>query len=48
MVTADALGELLEGLQSCLHPLEFHFHWLLRSFEARGDCVPLGYRTSKQ
>lgn len=48
MGTADALGELLERLQSCMHRLEFQFHRLLRSFEARGDCVPLGYRTSKQ
>lgn len=48
LVTADALGELLERLQSCLHRLEFQFHRLLRSFEARGDCTALGYRTSKQ
>lgn len=46
--TADGLGELLEELTCCLRRLDFEIHRLLRSFEARGDHVPLGYRTAKQ
>ena len=46
--TPEALGELLEELTRCTRRLDFEIHRLLRSFEARGDCVPLGYRTTKQ
>ena len=46
--TAEGLGELLEELTRCTRRLDFEFHRLLRSFEARGDHVPLGYRTAKQ
>jgi Domain of unknown function (DUF222)/HNH endonuclease len=46
--TAEALAELLEELTRCTRRLDFEFHRLLRSFEARGDHEPLGYRTAKQ
>lgn len=46
--TAEGLGELLEELTRCTRRLDFEFHRLLRSFEARGDHEPLGYRTAKQ
>ena len=46
--TPQALGELLEELTRCTRRLDFELHRLLRSFEARGDHVPLGYRTTKQ
>ena len=46
--TAEGLGELLEELTRCTRRLDFELHRLLRCFEARGDHVPLGYRTAKQ
>ncbi len=46
--TPEALGELLEELTRCTRRLDFEIHRLLRSFEVRGDCVPLGYRTTAQ
>ena len=46
--TVEGLGELLEELTRCLRRLDLEFHRLLRSFEARGDHVPLGYRTATQ
>ncbi len=48
LVTAGAFGELLEQITRCARRLDHEFHRLLHSFDLRGDCKPLGYRTTGQ
>ncbi|MFP5321508.1 MAG: DUF222 domain-containing protein [Acidimicrobiia bacterium] len=46
--TADGLAELLADVERLLRRLDHEFHRILRAFDARGDCVPLGYATTTQ
>ena len=48
LVTPDGLAEVLEELERSMRRLDLQFHRILRSFEARGDHVPLGYATTAQ
>jgi len=48
VATAEGLAELIEQIERSMRRLDLVFHRLLRSLEARGDHVVLGYATAQQ